>query len=111
MSFAAIFGFVDAGGEAVEQGANSQQLWQRFWQKFMDRIAAGDDAGALRPYGKSEVPSWVFNDGYRAEAGETPVQAATRIMNERYGVGKWENRTGSEFSKIKKWISRTGGMP
>ena len=32
-------------------------------------------------YGKSEVPSWVLNEGYAPNVGETPVEAATRIMS------------------------------
>ena len=72
----------------------------------------GSDAGSIGGgYGKSQVPSWVFNEGYAAEVGESPVQAATRIMNERYGSGNWAKGPGTEFNQIVKWVSRTGGKP
>jgi hypothetical protein len=76
-----------------------------------DQWAARDDTGSIGGYGKSQVPSWVFNEGYAAEAGETPVQAATRIMNEQYGEGNWPKGPGTEFNQIVKWVSRTGGKP
>jgi hypothetical protein len=30
-------------------------------------------------------------------------------MNDKYGVGNWDKGPGTEFSKIKKWVSRTRG--
>ena len=72
--------------------------------------ASGSGSGG-GGYGKSQVPSWVFNGGYSAEPGETPVQAATRIMDGQYGPGNWVKGPGTEFNQIVKWISRTGGRP
>ena len=92
---------------AAEGGGDSGE----FWQALKDQWAARDDTGSIGGYGKSQVPSWVFNEGYAAEAGETPVQAATRIMNEQYGAGNWSKGPGTEFNQIVKWVSRTGGKP
>jgi hypothetical protein len=96
-----------AAAEAAEGGGDSGE----FWQALKDQWAARDDTGSIGGYGKSQVPSWVFNEGYAAEAGETPVQAATRIMNEQYGAGNWSKGPGTEFNQIVKWVSRTGGKP
>jgi hypothetical protein len=57
-------------------------------------------------YGKSEVPSWVSNQGETPFVGETPAQTATRIMDEQYGEGEWEKGPGTEYNKIVKWASR-----
>ena len=57
-------------------------------------------------YGKSAVPSWVINGGYRPYVGETPAQTATRIMDEQYGEGSWPKGPGKEYNQILKWASR-----
>ena len=51
----------------------------------------------------SDKPSWVnIND---VDTSQTAQQNATRIMNQHYGVGNWDNRW-REFSQIAKWIQR-----
>jgi hypothetical protein len=66
------------------------------------------DRGGSTAAGKSEPPSWFFNDGYNVPPaeGETPSEAATDVMNDRYGEGNWSKGTSSEFSKIQKYFAR-----
>jgi hypothetical protein len=59
-----------------------------------------------KAYGKTEVPSWVINQGETPYVGETPTQTATRIMNAQYGAGNWPKGGGKEFNQIEKWASR-----
>jgi len=92
------------GGEAAETQPGLLSKIGEQCQAFF-----GDETGAVGGYGKSEVPSWVFNEGYAAGPDETPVQAATRIMNQQYGEGNWSKGPGSEFNQIVKWVSRTKG--
>jgi hypothetical protein len=74
--------------------------------------AAATAAGATismmsRPSGKergSDIPSWA--KGSRPNPGETPRQAAERILGERYGPGNYPKGPGSEFNKIKKFFER-----
>lgn len=75
----------------------------------------GDDGDAPRaskpqdPDRRADPPSWVREGGYHpTEADTSPATAATRIMNQRYGVGRWSDTgPGSEHSQIKKWLSRS----
>jgi hypothetical protein len=57
-------------------------------------------------YGKSEVPSWISNQGEAPYEGETPTQTATRIMNAQYGQGNYKKGPGTEYNQIVKWASR-----
>jgi hypothetical protein len=57
-------------------------------------------------YGKSEVPSWVINQGEAPYVGETPAETASRIMTKQYGEGNWSKGAGKEYNKILKWASR-----
>lgn len=58
-------------------------------------------------YGKTEVPSWVINEGWVPFEGETPNETATRIMDGHYGKGNWSGKgSNSEYNKIKKWATR-----
>jgi hypothetical protein len=103
---AVVFGLGE-GADAADAGAAAEGdtgLFGRFIERL--RSLEYDDRGSAG-YGKSKVPSWVFNEGWRAEADETPVAAATRIMNERYGIGAWDKGPASEYNQIVKWISRT----
>lgn len=52
----------------------------------------------------TDIPSWA--KGQRPQGGETPRQAAERILNEQYGSGNWGRGPGSEFNKIKKFFER-----
>ena len=35
---------------------------------------------------------------------------ARRILNKKYGPGKWGKGPGTEFNKIKKWLTRSLGI-
>ena len=52
----------------------------------------------------SNKPSWVNNDMVDLE--KSANQNATDIMNNKYGRGNWKPDTNTEFSRIKKWITR-----
>jgi len=52
----------------------------------------------------SDKPSWVNKD--MVDPNLTAQQNATRIMNNKYGSGNWNN-SNPEFSKIVKWIQRS----
>jgi RHS repeat-associated protein len=56
-------------------------------------------------YGKSQVPSWVYTEGYVPYEGESPVTTATRIMNEQYGEGNWTKGTSTEYNQLVKWAT------
>jgi RHS repeat-associated protein len=93
---------IAALGAADEEGNPSAaaNLWNRCSSFF------GDEAGAVGPWNR-KLPSWVLEEGYGPEAGESPVKAATRIMNERFGEGNWSKGPTSDFNIIVKWITRT----
>lgn len=50
---------------------------------------------------KDDVPDWAR--GYRPRAGEAGKDFAKRLLNKKYGEGKWKEGPGEEFNKIKKW--------
>lgn len=52
----------------------------------------------------TQHPSWVNRS--MINPNQTPQQNATRILNNRYGVGKWPKGPGSEYNQIVKWITR-----
>jgi hypothetical protein len=54
----------------------------------------------------TDAPSWVKGQG--CKPGETPQQAAKRMLDEKYGEDNWKKGPGSEFSKIVKYLQRSG---
>jgi hypothetical protein len=56
--------------------------------------------------GAKDVPSWAR--GSRPYVGESGRDFAKRLLDEKYGPGKWEGDRdrGREFNKIKKWGDR-----
>jgi hypothetical protein len=57
--------------------------------------------------GAKDIPSWARQQGTRPYVSETPVETATRAMNERYGEGGWSREThGKEFQKLQKYYGR-----
>ena len=54
----------------------------------------------------SDIPSWVDKSGARRKPGETPADAATRVLDEKYGAGNYDTGPTSEFNRLKKWIER-----
>jgi hypothetical protein len=55
--------------------------------------------------GAKDVPSWVR--GLRPRVSESGKDFARRVMDEKYGPGNWNEGTGSEFNKIRKWGDRS----
>lgn len=53
---------------------------------------------------KNDVPSWVR--GEHPRPGETPRQAADRVLGEKYPEGEFPRGQGSEYSQIKKWFEQ-----
>jgi hypothetical protein len=51
-----------------------------------------------------DVPSWVL--GERPLTTESERDFAKRLLDDKYGAGKYPTGPGSEFSKIKKWGDR-----
>jgi RHS repeat-associated protein len=57
--------------------------------------------------GKSDAtnaPSWAKYNS--PNSGETPQAFARRILNDKYGIGKWDKGASSEFNQIVKWAAR-----
>ena len=48
-------------------------------------------------------PSWLNRNDI--DFSQTPQQNATRLMNQKYGVGNW-TKGCAEYSQIVKWIQR-----
>jgi hypothetical protein len=70
-------------------------------------LAAGSISMMSRPTGKergSDIPSWA--KGSRPSPGETPRQAADRVLTERYGPGGYKKGPGGEHNMIKKFFER-----
>jgi hypothetical protein len=53
----------------------------------------------------SDIPSWA--KGSKMNPGETPSQAADRVMRQRYPDGNYPTGPGSEYNKIKKFFERS----
>ena len=52
----------------------------------------------------SDVPSWA--QGQRPRVGENGKQFAQRLLDSKYGAGKYKTGPGTEFNKIQKWGDR-----
>lgn len=67
------------------------------------------DKGSKKGLGKGRGPSW-FYDKYNKPPlpGETPVQAATRIMNKQFPEdnGDWPTGPGTDFNWLVKFFAR-----
>ena len=53
----------------------------------------------------SDKPSWVNKD--MVDPNLSAEENARRILNDKYGPGKWKKGSNTEFNKIKKWLTRT----
>jgi hypothetical protein len=82
-------------GYAIGQGAQALIL-------VMSRPSRGSGKEKA-----SDYPSWV-TQFLPKPPNEDCDDFATRILNEKYGVGNWPKGPGSEFSKIKKACERGG---
>ena len=61
-------------------------------------------AGLSPKEAAKDVPSWA--KGKRPLTTENGRQFAERLLDEKYGKGKYPTGPGSEFNKIKKWGDR-----
>lgn len=52
----------------------------------------------------TDVPSWA--KGKVAMAGESPKEAASRLLREHYGHNDFPRGPGSEFNKLEKHFER-----
>jgi RHS repeat-associated protein len=59
--------------------------------------------------GAKDVPSWA--KGKRPYVDENGNQFAKRLLDEKYGPGKYNTGPGSEFNEIKKWGDRAFRCP
>jgi hypothetical protein len=80
------------------------------WEVVLSRLQAAAGMAQLQ-MGKlsgkeraSDIPSWA--KGCKMKPGETPAQAADRILKDRYPGGNVPRGPGSEFNKIKKFFER-----
>ena len=56
-----------------------------------------------------DAPSWAKTDpDSQPLAGENGENWATRILDKKYGRGKWDKGPGSEYQQIKKFRDRKG---
>ena len=51
-----------------------------------------------------DIPSWA--EGEQPLTTENGREFAGRLLDDKYGVGKYPTGPGGEFSKIKKWGDR-----
>ena len=80
--------------------------WCRSWAKPPEEVTPRDMVRIPRQSGKEsadDIPSWAR--GKPRRVGETPVQFAKRLMDEKYGRGGWDDRI-KEFNRLRKWGSR-----
>lgn len=52
----------------------------------------------------NDVPSWVKR--YQKRSGESAHDFAKRILNDKYGAGKWKKGAKTEYNQIIKYINR-----
>jgi hypothetical protein len=96
-------------GEIVEKGVS------KGLEEVVTYVAVGSVAkkiGALKvpvsglsaKEAAKDAPSWA--KGLRPTVSESGKDFAKRLCDAKYGVGKYNNGPGSEFSQIKKWADR-----
>jgi RHS repeat-associated protein len=96
-------------GEIVEKGIS------KGLEEVVTYVAVGSVAkkiGALKvpvsglsaKEAAKDAPSWA--KGLRPTVSESGKDFAKRLCDAKYGVGKYNNGPGSEFSQIKKWADR-----
>ncbi|MCI0526871.1 MAG: RHS repeat-associated core domain-containing protein, partial [Nitrospira sp.] len=56
--------------------------------------------------GSKDCPEWAKEDGGPLH-NESGKDYAERLLDDKYGPGKWPKGAGSEHSKIKKWADRS----
>jgi hypothetical protein len=99
-----------ANAAAVAEG--SVLVWQGFntmsnSAKRLAMLNKGNNKKSKSGSGKekaTDIPSWA--KGNKPLKGENGKDFATRLMNEKYGIGNYKTGPGSEFSKLQKYGNR-----
>jgi RHS repeat-associated protein len=55
---------------------------------------------------KTDIPSWA--KGTQKKPGESGKDAAKRVLDEKYGAGKYPTGPGSEYNQLKKYYDSKG---
>ncbi len=55
----------------------------------------------------TNAPDWVKYGGFRPDPNEKCQVFAKRVLDIKYGAGKWDKGAGNEYSKIVKWCQRS----
>lgn len=55
----------------------------------------------------SDAPDWAKREKY--DSSKSADQNARRVLDKKYGSGKWREGPKSEYSQIKKWLQRSKG--
>ena len=66
------------------------------------------DRGGSTGHGKGTIPSWFRNGTWTRESGQSAQQFATRVLNKKFGPGRWNTGPGSEFNRIVKYVTCHG---
>ena len=93
-------------GNAAQQGIAS--LAQTMSSHGSNNGGSGNKvpkSGVSGKEGAKNAPSWA--KGQRPRIGESGNNFATRLMNEKYGIGNWKKGPGEEFNQIQKWADRS----
>jgi hypothetical protein len=94
-------GWILVGGAAT---ANAALLLLREGDSDEPREHKVPRPGAGGKSGATDVPSWAA--GERPNVGESGGTYAERLLDQKYGEGKWKKGPGSEYNKIKKYGDR-----
>ncbi|MFN8647614.1 MAG: RHS repeat-associated core domain-containing protein [Gemmatimonadales bacterium] len=60
--------------------------------------------GSSGKAGATDAPSWA--KGQRPLVGESGKNYAKRLLDDKYGAGKWKTGAGSEFNQLQKYADR-----
>ena len=126
LSVIAVGALITAASAAAIWAVNTpsfQRAWGSACSWFMGLRGAGrglfKTAKAKKPAKKktakksgkekaSNAPDWAKRQKY--DKNKSADSEAGRVLDEKYGKGKWRKGADSEFSKIKKWLQRDKGF-
>ena len=64
-------------------------------------------SGLTGKEGATDIPSWVKDEGYPPpRVGERSQDYAARILDHKFGVGKWKRGPTEPYNEIEKWARR-----
>lgn len=55
---------------------------------------------------KNDCPNWIKDLKGSKKPDESIPDFLKRLLDEKYGIGKWKKGAGSEFSQAKKWLEQ-----